>query len=397
MSDNTQKKRIIFLSARFPLPAVKGDQLVAVQRLKVLIEQYDVELVCLSPSSEAQKKMMHEFGVSSIKTFKTRKFWAVFSAVFNYLFWNKPLQIGLYSNKKAKQYIQKSVKENRIEFVFASLIRVWDNIDGLKKERIILDYVDCQILNLDRRIGETYTTFFKWFLKRERDLLKKLQIDTFYKINFGVFVSKIDKDYLIKKANLIEIPLGIKISNDFMTEPIKIFDIIFTGNMKYFPNYSSINWFIKNVFPIVVANKPNVKMLIAGRFAHTISIPEEFQLNIEARSDVADMATTIKLAKIAVAPMIAGSGMQFKILEAMAVQVPVITNSLGLGAIEAAHNHNIIVAETREGWASAINSLVGDQNYCTFIGQNGRDLVEKNHDINRISKLFANALMQSFG
>lgn len=91
------------------------------------------------------------------------------------------------------------------------------------------------------------------------------------------------------------------------------------------------------------------------------------------------MAETLNQASLAIAPMQSGSGMQFKILEAMACELPVVTTTLGLGSIKAQPGQEILVADSPESFADTVITLLQNPQLAKEIGQRARTFVIQNH------------------
>ena len=109
------------------------------------------------------------------------------------------------------------------------------------------------------------------------------------------------------------------------------------------------------------------------------------------------MGDFLRTAEISIAPMQSGSGMQFKVLEAMACGVPTVVTRLGLGDIQALHGEHTLVADEESRFIEAIRSLFGNEGLRTRIGRAGRELVAANHGWARNAKLFERLALESLG
>ena len=90
---------------------------------------------------------------------------------------------------------------------------------------------------------------------------------------------------------------------------------------------------------------------------------------------------------IYVAPMQSGSGMQFKIIEAMACAKPVITSKLGLGSISCQGNgKDIMIAENHDHFSETLMKLIDDKNLRRTIGMAARETVINNYGENIINQ-----------
>src|SRR5690606_29011651 len=134
----------------------------------------------------------------------------------------------------------------------------------------------------------------------------------------------------------------------FQFEPItKDVDLVFVGNMNYPPNIEAITYLNNEL----LAELKGSKLLISGASAaKTIQQIANNNPNIELTGWVDDIRTSYARGKIFIAPMFIGTGMQNKLLEAMAMGLPCITTPLANNAIQAEHHTNILVAETKEAF-----------------------------------------------
>lgn len=155
-------------------------------------------------------------------------------------------------------------------------------------------------------------------------------------------------------------------------------DIVFYGAMNRYENEISAIWFIKNVMPrindlnvryIVIGNKPseNLKKLASEKVIFT--------------GFVEDVRPYFERAKCLAAPIQAGAGIKVKILEAMAMGVPVLTNSIGIEGIDARDGYEYLHCETPEEYEKAIRLIIKGSIDSEKIAQNALDLINSNYDL----------------
>jgi len=109
---------------------------------------------------------------------------------------------------------------------------------------------------------------------------------------------------------------------------------------------------------------------------------------ISVTGRVASIAEVLNSAMVAVAPMQSGSGMQFKILEAMACGVPVVATTLGLGDIAARPGAEILIADSPERFVQSVLSLAGSPELRARVGDAGLRYVRERHDWERLNERF---------
>jgi glycosyltransferase involved in cell wall biosynthesis len=108
---------------------------------------------------------------------------------------------------------------------------------------------------------------------------------------------------------------------------------------------------------------------------------------------VPSLASVINAARVSIAPMQSGSGMQFKILEAMACGVPVVVSTLGLGDIAAEINKDFLLADTPDSFVQAILSLLQSEELREKIGNAGWQFVKKHHTWDMLNADFEQSII----
>jgi glycosyltransferase involved in cell wall biosynthesis len=161
--------------------------------------------------------------------------------------------------------------------------------------------------------------------------------------------------------------------------------LVFTGNMSYFPNVNAVTWFANEVFPLIKAAVPDVRFFVVGTNPHpTIQALAQRDPAITVTGHVQNMQDYLATATIAVVPMRAGSGMQFKVIEAMACGTPVIVTPYALGGIDVAHEQHLLVAATANEFATQVTRLLQDADLRLRLAHAARQLVVDNYTWERV-------------
>jgi glycosyltransferase involved in cell wall biosynthesis len=151
--------------------------------------------------------------------------------------------------------------------------------------------------------------------------------------------------------------------------------IIFTGAMSFPPNVTAVLHFYHNILPLIRRELPNVRFVIAGRdpapsIAALVSDPF-----ITVTGFVDDMRPWLARANLMVCPMVMGSGIKNKVLEALAMARPVVATTMGVEALEVTSGNELMIADTAEAFAAATLALLRDANARRRMGAAGRELV----------------------
>jgi polysaccharide biosynthesis protein PslH len=147
--------------------------------------------------------------------------------------------------------------------------------------------------------------------------------------------------------------------------------IVFTGNLEYDPNVSAVQWFAREVWPFIRREEPGLEWRLVGKNAHAIESYVRGMEGVRIVGEVEDAVLEIARTKVAVVPLLAGSGTRFKILEAWAAATPVVSTSIGAEGLGAVDMKHLVIAEGAKQFAEAVVRTVRQPHR---LGRNGRNL-----------------------
>jgi sugar transferase (PEP-CTERM/EpsH1 system associated) len=371
--------KLFILLSRVPYPLEKGDKLRAFHFIKQLSKKNKIILCALN-----DKKLHPEAynalnpyceAIYFIKLTKLRIFFNLLRVFFNRL----PLQVNYFYSRPITKKILKLIEMNKPDHLFCQLVRVAEYIKDSPIPKTI-DYQDVFSKGVHRRM-EKAAFYFKPFLYLEYRRLVRYEAKVFEYFNNKLIISFPDRDLIVhpKNEEITVIPNGVDTDYLKPQELPKEFDIVFTGNMGYPPNINSAEYLVKKILPIVHLTMPWVKLAIAG------VNPANAVLNL--RSDkvivtgwVEDMRLYYAKSRIFIAPMQIGTGLQNKLLEAMAMKIPCITSELANSALKAKENEDILIGRSEEEYAAHIISLLSSREQVYKLTENAYAFILKNYN-----------------
>ncbi len=361
--------------SRFPFPLDKGDKLRAYHQAKELNKRFNLTLFILSDHTVSEKNINEVSKIcSDLFIFKINWGSKIFN-MFRSFLKKEPLQTGYFYHSSAKRKIKSIVKEKNIKHIYCQLIRTTELCKDIHHIQKTLDYMDTLSKGVERRIKRQ--VFYKrWIFKLEAKRLQQYERSIFDYFEKKTIISDQDKQMIHhpERNKIIQIPNGIDASFFEYEKTKKEYDFVFVGNMSYPPNIDAVVYIAKNILPFI----ENSTLLISGASPSTSVIElARSTKNITLTGWVDDIRESYAKGQIFLAPMMIGTGLQNKLLEAMAMGIPCITTSLANNAIGAIHQKEILVGETQEDFLKLIKKLQCDDKFADSIAQKGKEFVKK--------------------
>jgi sugar transferase (PEP-CTERM/EpsH1 system associated) len=374
--------KILFLTSRFPYPAIGGDKLRAFNIIKYLAKQHEITALSLyEKSTDLNELANFKNYVYDVITFKIPPFFSYLKSFIG-LFSTLPVQTHYYFSSKIKKFINEELKRQKYDLIFVHLIRMAEYVKDKSDYVKLIDLTDAISLNYER--AKKYRQgIFRWVNLLESKRVRKYESETSNYFDTAFVISGVDKDYInsiSENDNLEVLENGVDLDffhpNDFSAPEERI---IFLGNMRTFPNQDAAFYFANEIFPKLLQRLPDLHFYIIGVYPPKKILALNSQPNIHVTGFVDDVRPYIWSSIAAVSPMRVGAGLQNKILECMACGMPVITTSLGNEGINACNQKEIFIAEREEDYLKIILKLLESAQYREDIGKNARSFIEKKY------------------
>jgi glycosyltransferase involved in cell wall biosynthesis len=157
--------------------------------------------------------------------------------------------------------------------------------------------------------------------------------------------------------------------------------ILHIGTMFWPPNIDGILWFLREIFPLIQAQRPKTTFDVVGA-----KPPPEIMAygsngsGVNVTDYVVDPTPYYEAAGVMVVPLRAGGGMRVKILNALAQGLPIVSTTLGCEGIAVEPGRHLLIADTPEAFAQATIGLLEDKRLADELGHNGRHLIQSTYD-----------------
>jgi hypothetical protein len=163
------------------------------------------------------------------------------------------------------------------------------------------------------------------------------------------------------------------------SEPYDADGICFVGRMDYYPNQEAMLSFCANVWPALRARRPRLKLTIVGADPSIAIRRLAGHPGVTVTGSVPDVRPYVCRSALTVAPLNIARGTQNKILESMALGVPVVASEVAAGGVDAVPGEHLLVASTPAEYTQAILSLLEDRARRDHLAVAGRSRMLSHH------------------
>jgi glycosyltransferase involved in cell wall biosynthesis len=194
-------------------------------------------------------------------------------------------------------------------------------------------------------------------------------------------ISEQDRDQIWHESRkkIAIIPNGLDSIFFHPKEKVKEYHLLFSGNMSYVPNVDAALYLAKEIFPLVQKEIKDCTLLIAGATPHPkIASLQSDSIMVSGWMD--DIREAYWNSKVFVAPLRLGSGLQNKLLEAMATKTPSVTSSLANNALGAKNNIEILIASNPQEFADQIVFLLKNEAEAELLAENALQFVRSTYN-----------------
>jgi len=373
--------KILFISKKLPAIPITGENVRRYYLLKNLSLNNEITFVSFPQKSKQILPIKH---LKAITVKSDNRKPEIFHRVLSPL----PYYISRFTSINMNRKIKELLKYNRFDVIICDQIILIKNIPVQYRIPVILDNHDAYSL-LHKQKAQYLPFPFNFYSIMQYIKSRNLERKISEKIKNWILVSREDKKYYNSFVNIKSkiIPNGVSILEEYAFDNnIRKPYLLFTGRMDYFQNIISMTRFIKNVFPLIQKALPEIKLIIAG------SNPPKKLINIANRNKniiltgyVKNMEKYFLKSEIFISPIITGTGIKNKVLQAMSYKLPVVSTTMGKSGIEARDGKEILIADDDKEFANKVLMLHYDKKLRIEIAARAFQLVSMKYQWRKIT------------
>ena len=297
--------------------------------------------------------------------------------------------------------INKCVAQNSFDVVVCDFLMPAVNMPKKIDVATVIFQHNVEAMIWRRHYEVQKNTVKKAYLKLQWQKTFTYERETCSNFDFVVAVSGEDaetmrSEYGIK--NIADVPTGV--DTHFFVPSGNVekeaFNLVFTGSMDWLPNEDAIRWFTGEILPIIKRKIPQVSLTVVGRNPSQSLIElGKKDPSIVVTGRVSDVRPFMEKASVYVIPIRIGGGTRLKLYEAMAMEIPVVSTSVGAEGLPVKEGDEIILRDAPESFAEAVVKLLQDNDFALKLADQAANTVRENFSWQGVADNFAEICEQA--
>lgn len=381
--------KILMFTPYVPYPPNSGGQTRTFNLIKNLSKKHEITSFSFLRTDQPQPDLS-ELKKYCRKTaiFRRKKAWAspeklLLTGVSPY-----PYLVNMYRSREVTNAITKELSEEKYDLIHVETYYIMPNISTtvvpvLLAEQTI-EYLVYQHFTETNRFW-----LVKPFLYIDVAKHKYWEKHFWQKAKKVVAMSIADKKKmkeLVPGLDVGIVPNGVDMNffSQKIVRPPAVTKFLFVGNFNWLQNREAVEILVKEIWPEIKAKLPNSILWIVGR-SPTPIIKNLAGNGVEVSDDIDDIRTAFQGSTVLLAPLFGGGGTRYKILEAMASDLPVVSTQIGIEGIGARDRQHALISNDKHQLAKLAIEMVHNKTLARTLAQNAKKLVTENYDWSKIS------------
>lgn len=402
--------RILFLAHLFPLPLDSGGKIKSYHTLKALAGAHEVRMVAFVRNDE-EERLIPELqsicagvDVVRLKRGRCRQVRDLLGSLVR----GRSFIIDRDYRADMADAVRRAVGELRPDVVHVDHLQMAQYVDFGGAYRVVLDNHNVESMII-RRVAETSESrAMRAHARLEWPKLQRYEVETCGQCDLVLMVSEEDRATLAGMLGLVQhgegrkdvwdegdgwdgcgkiecVPIGVDVDHFTPVErAVGSRNILSIGTMYWPPNVDSMLYFSREILPLVRERVPGCTLTIAGqRPVESIqALGRESGITVTGYVD--DERLIAKECGVFIVPLRSGSGVRVKILNALAMGLPVVSTSVGAEGLAVKSGEHLLIADGPREFADAVVRVLGDAELADRLGRSGRELVCERYSWQRV-------------
>jgi sugar transferase (PEP-CTERM/EpsH1 system associated) len=285
-----------------------------------------------------------------------------------------PYAIKKYESPEMRQELVRLLAAQRIDVLVCDFLAPAVNVPPNLNCTTVLFQHNVEAMIWKRHYEVQTATARKAYLYRQWQKMRAFEAKACPQFDSVIAVSREDRDQMQQEyglENVFDVPTGVdtayfRPSGRIETRP---HHLVFTGSMDWLPNEDGIRYFTEQIMPRIKQSVPDVTLTVVGRDPYPSLVElSKRDPSVTVTGRVDDVRPYMEEAAVYIVPLRIGGGTRLKIYEAMAMEKPVVSTTIGAEGLPVTDGEEIVLADTPESFAQAVVELLKQQNLSAEIG-----------------------------
>lgn len=398
---NLKDFKVLVLASVFPYPADKGEKIRTYQMIESTAKCFTVDLITFLESRSLEDKI-EEFkelcSIRQIDTVQMGKSRILINIIKGFIS-KDPVIIKSYEDRRMRRLIMRAAKKEYDAILFCGpRMALYRN--ELRNYKCIIDYVDALTMNMKREMYYQKNIARRIYIRLNIKKMREFEQSVKAFFTKSIIISDVDKAWLgLNDIDCTTIPICV--DTDYFSYIERKCEIertiVFLGNMYYYPNQDAVSYFLEEIWEKVLNQIPDAKLTIIGPISKRKHDCFQAVRNVSVKGYVKDIREHLREAKLMIVPLRAGSGLASKILQSLAVGVPVVCTSRANEGIWGNKEVGVFVEDNERAFADAIVELLNNYSEYEETRLKGRKFIETNFSMMKHEKMLREAILALLG
>lgn len=388
--------KLLWVNSSFLHPTNRGGQIRTLEMLRQLHRHHEVHYAALSDPREPE-------GPARAGEYSARSFPIPFQPVSKRslafalelaagLFSPLPLAIGRWSSPELRATVQRLLHEERYDAVVCDFLVTAVNCPELEKAVLFQHNVETMIW---KRHADTARGLRRQFFRIQERRMRAFEAGAVHKTAQVIAVSEQDVATMREMFGVeaAAVPTGVDTEYFRPPEDVAPSGLVFVGSMDWLPNIDGIQWFSKEVLPLIRAHRKDLPVTIVGRLPppeiERLAVDDPF---LKVTGTVPDVRSYLWGAAVSIVPLRIGGGTRLKIYEAMAAGTPLVSTTIGAEGLDVVDGETIALADSAADFARRCLELVSDDAARSRMRTQAMDMVRARYSWEQVTQQFEKLL-----
>ncbi len=369
---------VLFLSQRVPYPPNRGDKITTARLIERLRRAHRVQVVAFAhdPADRQAARELESRGFE-VAVFPPTPRWKALPLLLG----STPLTLGVYGSRELQAEVDRRIRSVDLAYAYSSSMGAFLLRHG--GVRRVMHFAE---LDSDkwRQYAEKTPWPLAWVYRREYRTLLSFERELARAVDENIFCTALEERIFreqIPGASSMVLRNGVDLAQHTpRPEQAEPGHLVFVGVMDYYPNVEGVRWFCRAILPRVRARIPAARLSIVG--SHPTAAVRRLARPgvVEVTGFVDDPRSWLARASVSIAPLRIARGIQNKVLEALAMGLPVVGTTAATQGVEGVPGRDYLVADGADEQVEALCALLRDSERARELGRAARRFVEERYD-----------------